>query len=160
MPTPYELNSDHTTSALYTKALDEVRRLCLGPSQPGGRRWTMRVPVQADDSDVLIAGTLVRLHAELEEAQATAYSLSTQLECATRDRDHLTARVAELSQERDRHRSILRDVNSALCEAKPGVSIGMNDFAEVIRELASKLAYATTRLATRPDDAAPVANSG
>lgn len=60
-----EPNVHLMTEQLATLALDEVRRLCLGPSQRGGRRWTMCVPVQADDSDVLIAGALRRQAADI-----------------------------------------------------------------------------------------------
>lgn len=42
------------------RAHDELRRLAIGPGREGGRRFTMHIPVQADDSDVTIADALRR----------------------------------------------------------------------------------------------------
>jgi hypothetical protein len=92
-----EITNHLSIEQLVAKANDEIRALCLGPNQKGGRRWTICVPVQVDDSDIVIAAAIRRLQAALEDEHERSYA----------NGEALGRQIAKLTQERDeaeRHR--------------------------------------------------------
>lgn len=104
-----EITSHLQTHDLVVKANDEIRALCLGPLQKGGRRWTMCVPVQPDDSDIILAAAIRRLQEDRRRDQdremargeadvAEIRRLKQEVYEAERERDKLAAFKAYVHQ--------------------------------------------------------------
>jgi hypothetical protein len=81
---------------IVSRACDEVRALSLGPAVKGGRRWTMHVPVEHDDSDVLLAGALRRQAERIRDLEQALSQSETRAHELTRDRDQLKEREGNL----------------------------------------------------------------
>jgi hypothetical protein len=56
-------------------ARKEVSALCQGRGRPGGHDWTMCVPVQQDDSDIVLVASLNDIPALLAVARAAAVAV-------------------------------------------------------------------------------------
>lgn len=88
MPHPSELDN-LPLYRLVELANDEIRRLCCGPRHAEGRAWTMCIPAQASDSDLVLHTAVNRQAKAIAELEQQTYSLRQQLGEMTAERDRL-----------------------------------------------------------------------
>jgi len=95
MPHPSELDNI-ALHELVERAHDEIRRLCCGPRHEDGRAWTMCIPAQSTDSDLILSIAIHRQAKAIADAEQRLYETVAQLRHAESERDEAKAQVSDL----------------------------------------------------------------